>query len=187
MFEFCTTETKGIEFFFKEVMVSLRDEKSFLSKRFDPTNLYYLPGTQSFHHYTPISTKEMGVKRVSTDDSFEFIFNFETGTYREENAASGPTHPPVRVSGGEYVLCTYEGKQRIGVVMSIDDDEKEANIQFMHPALPSKSFYWPTRTDKCDVPLLCISMELSPPSATTSTGRTYTIAADDLKRIVEMC
>ena len=190
MFEFCSTEIKGIEFFFisKEIMISLRDETSFLSKRFDPSNLYYLPGTKSFHHYTPVSTKEIGVKRVSTDRSFEFIFNFEAGSYRNENAyASVPVaQPAIKLSGGEYVLCKYEGKQRVGVVLSVDDDAREASIQFMHPPLPSKSFYWAARIDRCDIPFPLISMELSPPTATTSSGRTYALAADDLRK-VQMC
>ena len=89
-------DIKGIEFFFieKEVMRTLRDEKLFLVKRFEPTHLYYLPGTKTFHHFTPISTNAIGVKRVSTDQEFEFIFNFKTGQYRVENKImSSPAQP----------------------------------------------------------------------------------------------
>ena len=58
MFEFCTMEVQGIEFVFikKEDMIMLLDENSFLHKQFDPTNLYYLPCTESLHHFTPLST-----------------------------------------------------------------------------------------------------------------------------------
>ena len=142
MLEFCTLKIKDIEFFFieKEVMRSLRDEKSFLSKRFGPTDLYYLPGTKSFHYYTPISTEEIGVKRVSTDQEYEFIFNFKTGQYREENEiTSTPAQPTISISGGEYMVCMCEGKRSVGVVMSVDDKEKEAKIRFMHPLLPTTS------------------------------------------------
>ena len=100
-------------------MRSLRVEKSFLSKRFEPTDLYYLPGTKLFHYYTPISTEEIGVKRVSTDQEYEFIFNFKTGQYREENEITiSPAQPTISISGGEYVVCMCEVKRRVGVVMS---------------------------------------------------------------------
>ena len=187
MFEFCMLEIKGIQFFFieKEIMRSLRDEKSFLSKRFDPTDLYYLPGTKSFHHYTPISTEEIGVKRVSTDQEYEFIFNFKTGKYREETEiGSSPTQQPtISISGGEYVVCMCEGKRRVGVVMSINDEEKEAKIRFMYPPLPTTSLSWPSRIVECNVPLLRILMELTPPISTTSSGRSYSVTSDDLEKI----
>ena len=52
MFDFCVNEIKGISFYFieKEEMAILRQENSFLQKHFDPENLYYVPGTKSFHH-----------------------------------------------------------------------------------------------------------------------------------------
>ena len=32
-----------------------------------------------------------------------------------------------------------EGKHRVGVVMLVDDEKKEAKIRFMHPPLPTTS------------------------------------------------
>ena len=133
-------------------MRSLQDEKSFLSKQFDPTNLYYLPGTISFHHFTLISTEEMGVKRVSTYQQLKFIFNFKTGKNREENKImDSPAQPTISLSEGEYVVCMCEGKHRVGVVMWIDDETKEAKIQFMQPPLPTTSLTWPSRIAECNV------------------------------------
>ena len=186
MFEFCTLEIKGIEFYFieKEDMRLLRDENSFLSKRFDPTNLYYLPGTKSFHHFTPLSTEEMGVKRVSTDQQFEFIFNFKTGKYREENKIMDSlAQPTISLSGGEYVVCMCEGKHRVGVVMLIDNEKKEAKVQFMQPPLPTTSLTWPSRIAECNVPLLRILLELNTPISTTSSGRSYSLTSVDLEKI----
>ena len=126
----------------------------------------------------------MGVKRVSTDQEFEFIFNFKTGRYREENEiTSSPVQPTISISGGEYVVCMFQGKHRVGVVMSVDDEEKEAKIRFMHPPLPTTSLSWPSRIAECNVPLLRILMELSPPTSTTSSGRSYSVASDDLEKI----
>ena len=106
-----------------EVMRTHRDEKSFFAKRFELTRLYYLPGTKTFHHFTPISTNAIGVKRVSTDQEFEFTFNFKTGQYRVENKImSSPAQPTISISGGEYLVCMCEGKHRVGVVMLVDDE-----------------------------------------------------------------
>ena len=186
MFEFCTMEIQGIEFVFikKEDMIMLRDDNSFLHKRFDPTNLYYLPGTKSFHHFTPLSTDEVGVKTVSTDTEFEFIFNFKTGQYRDENQVAVSHAQPTRnIGGGEYVVCRFEEKLRIGVVMSVDDPEKVAKVRFMHPPLPSNSLSWQSRIVEFDVPLLRILLEISPPIATTSSGRSYAVTQVDLQKI----
>ena len=63
-------------------------------------------------------------------------------------------------------------------------DEKAGNliIKFSHPHGPSKSFYWPSRDDKCDIPISNILCLISPPS--TATSRTYQISDDDYDKTV---
>ena len=38
----------------------------------------------------------------------------------------------------------------IGVVITVDDIEKDCLIRFMHPHLPASIFFWPTRNDECN-------------------------------------
>ena len=184
MYEFCVSEIKGIVFTFidKEEMNLLRQEGSFLSKRFDPRDLYYIPGTQSFHHYTPMSKVEMGVKMVSTDEKFEFFFNFKTGQYRDEEDGE-VLNAAISVNGGEYVVCSYNHYYWFGVVLTVNDEEKDAVIRLMHPVLPSNMFYWPRRHDEPHIPLNKIMMEINPLNAATSSGRNYTVHPDDLQEI----
>ena len=126
----------------------------------------------------------MVVKRVSTDTTFEFFFDFKTGQYREvseieSSPAQAPRQAALTLSGGEYVVPNFQAKHRIRVVISIDDGEKEALVRFMSPPLPTNSLYWPSREVECSVPLLHILLELSSPIVTSSSGRIYKVTADD--------
>ena len=94
-----------------------------------------------------------------------------------------PAQPTISLTGGEYVVCMCEGKHRVGVVMLIDDEKKEAKIQFMQPPLPTTSLTWPSRIAECNVPLLRILLELNTPISTTSSGRSYSLTSDDLEKI----
>ena len=146
-----------------------------LTKRFNPENLYYLTGTKSFHHFVPISCDKIGVKRVSTDTNFEFTFNFKSGTFGEGEVSNNE----VVVNGGEYVVCMYGTKLWIGVVISVDETERDCLIRFMHPSLPSNSFFWPS-VDECHVPLNKIFLEIDALVSTSSSGRNYFIHPDDI-------
>ena len=41
-----------------------------------------------------------------------------------------------------YVCCWCDNEIWIGMVLEIDMENKDLLIKFMHPALPSHSFYW---------------------------------------------
>ena len=114
MFDFCVSKIEGTEFtFIKKKDVDFRRvEDSFLAKRLDPTNLYYFLGTESFHHFTTLSKLDIGVKRVSTDLQFKFVFNLKPDEYRDERdneAANKVSHSNIRVNGGEHVASLYHG------------------------------------------------------------------------------
>ena len=99
----------------------------------------------------------MGVRRVSTDTTFEFFFAFKTSQYREvsgieSSLAQAPRQAALNLSGGEYVVCNFQAKHRVGVVISVDDGEKEALVRFMSPVLPTKSLYWPSKKSSAVCP-----------------------------------
>ena len=71
-----------------------------------------------------------------------------------------------------------------GVVLTVNDEEKDAVIRLMHPVLPSNMFYWPRCHDEPHIPLLNkIMMEINPLNAATWSGRNYTVHPDDLQEI----
>ena len=129
-----------------------------------------------------MSKVEMGVKMVSTDEKFEFFFNFKTGQYRDEEDGE-VLNAAISVNGGEYVVCSYNHYYWFGVVLTVNDEEKDAVIRLMHPVLPSNMFYWPRCHDEPHIPLNKIMMEINPLNAATSSGRNYTVHPDDLQEI----
>ena len=55
---------------------------------------------QTMHHFVPISLEEIGMKRVSTDVNFEFVF--KSGVSEEKGAEE---FPEIVISGGEFIIC----------------------------------------------------------------------------------
>ena len=65
MFEYCKSDIKGINF----IKVSKEDiapVRQTLSTRFESGKI--IPGTRSFHHFSPLSEGEVTYKRVSDDE-----------------------------------------------------------------------------------------------------------------------
>ena len=73
MFEYCKSDIKGINF----IKVSKEDialVRQMLSTRFASGKT--IPGTRSFHHFSPLSEGEVTYKRVSDDDVVAGTFKF---------------------------------------------------------------------------------------------------------------
>ena len=65
-----------------------------------------------YHHFSPVSTTEMGVKR---DTTFEYFFDFKTGQYREvseieSSTVQAPRQAALNLSGEEYVVSNFQAK-----------------------------------------------------------------------------
>ena len=73
MFEYCKSDIKGINF----IKVSKEDiapVRQMLSTRFESEKT--IPGTRSFHHFSPFSEGEVTYKRVSDDEVVAETFKF---------------------------------------------------------------------------------------------------------------
>ena len=77
------------------------------------------------------------------------------------------------VQVNDFVACRYDERWWIGIVDKINEDERDAAINFLHPPGPANSFVSPTRADICCIPENDIIMKIN--SLTTATGRTYFI------------
>jgi len=62
------------------------------------------------------------------------------------------------------VGCLYDRNWWIGMVMSVND----AEVKFMHPHGPARSFFWPSREDLCYVPYTHILLSIGMPSTSTT-------------------
>lgn len=70
----------------------------------------------------------------------------------------------------------YEDKCYIGLILELDDGNKDAHINFMHPHWPSQTFFWPEhkntgREDKCWVPFTDIICSIDIPELSSQVGR----------------
>ena len=82
---------------------------------------------------------------------------------------------------GKFVSCIYDTFWWIGMAEIIDEEAGYITIKFP-PHGRSKSFYWPSRDDTCDIPISNILCLISPPS--TATSRTFQISDDNYDTVL---
>lgn len=173
MFDFCKTHIQGIDFFLikSEDLNMLRENmKERLS--FAKT----IPGTRSYHQFTPISPSVIVAKKVSEDLDYAIHFDFKLITIEDE----------IPIQLAKFIVCTYDDKHWLGMVMEIDRDNADVQVKFMHPHLPSTSFKWPVRDDICWVPKPNILYVINAPVLQTVTGRNYQLEKNDIGKIQEL-
>ncbi|KAG1682443.1 RING finger protein 10 [Nymphon striatum] len=134
-----------------------------------------VPGTRSYHHYTPISTTEISYKRTS-EHEFEQHFNLSKAVQVINDDAPLPNL-------NDFVACRYDTFWWVGIVDEIEAEKKDFKIKFMHPHGPSKRFSWPERDDSCWVPIKNMIAVIGVP--TTRSGRIYEIDIDDFNKVVK--
>ena len=63
--------------------------------------------------------------------------------------AANPKVSLDKISANEYVVCYYNSNWWIRLVQNANGNEKNVEINFLHPLGPSNSFTWPKRKDVC--------------------------------------
>ena len=148
----------------------MEDAQRNLEQRFSRTNT--LPGTRGFHHFVPVSASAIAAKRVSEDKEFALEFDLVLGRKNQRAA---------KLAMSDFIVCLYDGHYWVGLVDDVDYENDDVKVKFMHPHFPSRSYYWPSREDKCFVPTVNVVCRVEPPS--TSTGRQYKLESKDIKTI----
>lgn len=162
--EFCQSRIENIFFFLlkKESLSTCRQQ---LESRFSQAKT--VPGTRSFHFFSPLSENDIGTKRISSDSNYTLVFNICGEKIISEQVTM------VQICTNSYVSCVYDNHWFFGLVLSKNVEERDVRIKFMHPFGPSKSFYWPYQKDDiCFVPLQNILSIVDPPT-TKGSGRVY--------------
>ena len=150
-------------------MVSVREKRltTFESGR-------TIPGTRSYHHYSPVSQTEIGYKRVNDDKDVAGKFSFCNRNAEDFS----------KLKTMEFIACHYDTFWWVGLVQEIDEEQRDCLIQFMHPHGPSTSFKWPARDDQCWVPLDKLICTIDTPK--TTSGRVYVLTDNDYTKIMEL-
>ena len=172
LLEFCQKEVPGIKVFFISKL-SMESVRKNLKGRFDLTNT--LPGTQSYHEFNPISETVMAAKRVSVDKEYAIQYDLVKGK------ECLPEEDSIKIKISDFIVCYYDEEIWIGLVDDLDDENEDAQVKFMHPNYPSRSYSWPRREDICFVPFVNIICIISTPS--TATGRQYVLNNEDKIKI----
>jgi hypothetical protein len=111
MFEYCEGSIKGVNFIKvrKEDMAPVRQ---MLVTRFESGKT--VPGTRSYHHFSPVSEGEVSYKRVSDDE-------VSVGTFKFFDIVLVDNISDVKIM--EFIACQYDSHWWVGLVREIDNEQ----------------------------------------------------------------
>ena len=104
-----------------------------------------LPGTSNYHQLLPIRYSIIGAKHVSSDEEFAIKFDVLSRKIIAANT-------PISIKESDSVVCHYDEKYWIGLVLALDREQRDICVNFMHPDYPCRPFLWPKREDICYIP-----------------------------------
>ena len=97
-----------------------------LNERFE--GVTWIPGTRSFHKFSPIDQYFIELKKTSKDKEPSYVHNFKNQT--KQNSV-------VQTLG--YVSFLHDKKWWVGIITNLDTEE-DVQVKFMHPSSTSRSF-----------------------------------------------
>jgi hypothetical protein len=121
-----------------------------------------VPGTRSYHHFSPVSEGEVAYKRVSDDE-------VSVGTFKFFDIVLVDKISDVKII--KFIACQYDSHWWVGLVREIDNEQEDILVKFMHPDGQNKMFKWPAREDLCWVPFDKFICKVDTPE--TTTGRIF--------------
>ena len=143
------------------------NKRVILNERFE--GVTQIPGKRSFHEFSPIDQYSIEMKRTSDDKEPSYVQNFKNQTKQSS---------VVQVL--DYVSCLYDNEWWVDIITNVGKEEEEdAQVKFMHPSSPSRSFQWPHVDDICWVPNDNILCKIEIPM--TPSGRFYSIPEHNKK------
>ena len=170
MYDWCRDNIEGIIFHFIEALEMKNTTRPFLNKRFESGCT--VPGTLSYHQFYPSSSNTIEYKRLSSDV-------FTAGSYTWGQITDGITVNLTDLDIGSYVAAIYDLDWYVGLIEDINVEQKECNVNFMHPKQPTGALNWPRTPDKCLVPLNNIISIISVPSSSSMTSRAYKLKKEE--------
>ena len=133
-----------------------------------------VPGTRSFHQFIPISDSVIGAKYVSDDQYYPVQFDFSVVHVLGSGDALSPS---------QFVVCLYDGKYWIGIIMEASNKNLDAKVKFMHAKLSTPSLKWPSCDYLCWLPNVHVCRVASSPELSFQTGRMYYFNTRECKKI----
>ena len=165
LFEFVSKEIIGIHFAYATSQ-EYEEEAKLLKERFSHSKT--IPGTQSYHSFIPKCIFSVEVKPYSKS----------TKTKIEKVTSAHIAQDTLQLSTLKgYVTVAYEENCWLGQVVKVDLEARLVEVNFLHPKLPAKSYFYPQHQDILEVDPSDILSIVNP---TTQTGRRYYLTLEDI-------
>ena len=83
----------------------------------------------------------------------------------------------IKIFATKSVACYYDNNWWVGLLQNVNCDEKDVEINLLHPPGPSENFTWPKRKDISWVPCMNVIFHIRP--STTIIGQIYYLEKED--------
>ena len=142
MFQYCNENlNKNIKFFYTS-NDEIEAVSNTLQERFSKS--IQVPGTRKYHKFVPLNENKIKAFELSFD-----VNGDEKYTQKTENEKSCSN--PVDSKIGDFVVCTYNQLNWVGLVESYDEEFDDFGVSFLYPSGFNKFYYFPEKKDFCHV------------------------------------
>ena len=150
------------------------DTLTYLMKEFESRKT--IPGTRSFHHFSPPSEGEVTYKRVSNDEVVAETFKFFDVLADQIS----------NIKIMEFIVCQYDSLWWVGYdwFRRLSTKSRKFWLNLCTPPGPRRMFKWPAREDLCWLPFDKFICKIDTP--TTVKGRMYQIRETDYIKIFDL-
>ena len=125
-----------------------------------------IPGTRKLHSIIPASLDSVLVRPFSFSETSKLEKVMIQTAELEIDAISG------------FVTCDYDSQWWLAFVLSVDAENSEVKLTFLHPSGPSSSFRYPLSPDIFIVPSSDILTVVNPRA---STRHTFSLTKREMK------
>ncbi len=142
-----------------------KKEQLLLEERFQKSRT--IPGTRKLHSFIPLTRSKVSTKVYSTSD-----------TAKEERVTVLGSDLEIEKIKG-FITCVYDDQWWVACTIQVDEDN--VKVTFLHPQGPSRSFRYPSRPDILTIPIAEVLTKVDP----RTRGRTYSLTQEESKLATE--
>ena len=176
LFDFASHSIKNVKYFYVTSAQVIAHAESF---RLEEPYIKYkgITGTRMYHHYKPLTSGKMLVKRFSSDQN-----GLEIGMYQQDALRESFDDYDI----DDYIACKYDKNWYVGLITEKSREQNDFHLKFMKHSEKSQSFTWPDLSDTCWVPVEDIICKIPTPYIKGISGRAvFKINEKDYQKLLK--
>lgn len=171
LYKWSKLNIKGIEvIYISSDNIQEHELKFELNDRYKYANT--VPGTRSFHCFTPLENQSLKLKRISLDNKFDIF------TFNNIEHSNNEKYQP-----GQYIAFYYDDEWFVGLIVEVSIENADCLVKFMQRN--QINLTWSNNPAQCWVLFTKIITIINTPDLIGRSGRQYRINESDYECIMK--